>query len=137
MTDDQIKKLSLWLQNDGMRLSEITLTKKFGDILLRPAGTVVTEEKDVHFYMRCNCPKLQEPWILAIHFLKNREGYKVKSDIVEEESGKFWWESDTIQCYEKGEDATLYYMAGGLFAGLCEAVHKWKVEHVGAPHLSA
>lgn len=101
------------------------LVRQFRDASLHYAGTVITQERDIHFHSRCQSKYLFYPWILSIHMLSTDNGYIFAADVVEEESGNIWWQCNSMKGPTQSVQEFLCFMLGGLFSGTCMAIERW------------
>src|SRR5512135_771718 len=99
--DEQVLDMArqFWSMSD--RMQQI-IRHDFPGVDIRYAGTTVTDEHDVHFYIRCKGGKIRDPLMFAIHILSSGGGYVIFADVVEEGSGAMWWRCDQMRCGAEG-----------------------------------
>jgi hypothetical protein len=102
------------------------LRDTFPDADVSYAGTVVSNEKDIRFQMRCQSASLKEAWILSIHVLRSDNWCVLFGDVKEEQSGGIWWQSPHMRAPHETLEECLCFIAGGLFSGTRVAIERCK-----------
>ena len=102
------------------------LRDNFPDADVAYAGTVVSNEKDIHFSFRCQSQYIREPWLLTIHMLRSENWCVVFADVKEEKSDGIWWQSPHMRCTHDTAEEHLCFVAGGLFSGVRVAIERNK-----------